>query len=49
VDAKYGVFRAFARFSTEHLLEYSMSNPPRQEIHDCVTLKSKEKFMSSCY
>ena len=49
VDAEYGVFRAFARFSIEHFLEYFMGNPPGKWIHDCATLESKEKLMSSGY
>jgi hypothetical protein len=43
VDAEYGAFMAFARFSIEQLLEYPMGNPPGQGIHDCTTLESKEK------
>ena len=49
VDAEYDVFRSFARFSIEHLLEYSMGYPPGQGLHDCVTLDNKEKYMSSGY
>lgn len=49
VDAEYDVFRSFARFSIEHLLEYSMGYPPGQGLHDCVTLDNKEKYMSSVF
>ena len=47
LDAEFDVFRTFARFYMDRLVEYSCGNPPGQGIHDCGTLDNKVKCMAS--
>lgn len=46
VTAEWSIFKVFARFMLDRLLEYSKGNPPCQGLNDCATLKNQHKCIA---
>ena len=43
VDTEFEIFKTFASYMFDKLLEYSEGNPPAQGQHDCATLENHKK------